>query len=140
MIKITGFEHVSIASDALEPGSKVLALFGIKPTGFEEIHTQAVTSNYFEEPESGVRFEIIRPGSDDSHLHKFLKERGPGLHHVCLQVENLDDAVAQVKAAGGTIVGHVFSDSRGRHAFVHPKSTGGVLIGMIELHPELKKK
>lgn len=140
MIKITGFEHVSWASNDLEPGKSVLGLFGIEPTGFEEIHTQAVTSNYFEEPESGVRFEIIRPGSDDSHLHKFLKERGPGLHHVCLQVEDLDDACEQVKAAGGSIVGHTFSDSRGRHAFIHPKSTGGVLIGMIELHPELKKK
>ncbi len=140
MIKITGFEHVSWASSDLEPGTSVLGLFGIKPTGFEEIHTQAVTSNYFEEPQSGVRFEIIRPASPDSHLHKYLKERGPGLHHICLQVENLDDACEQVKAAGGTIVGEKFSDSRGRHAFIHPKSTGGVLIGMIELHPQFKNK
>jgi len=138
MIKITGFEHVSWASSDLEPGSSVLALFGIKPTGFEEIPTQAVTTNYFEEPESGVRFEIIRPATADSHLHKYLKERGPGLHHICLQVEDLDDACEQVKAAGGTIVGEKFKDSRGRHAFIHPKSTGGVLIGMIELYPELK--
>ncbi len=140
MIKITGFEHVSIASKELEPSAKVLGLFGIMPTGFEEIHTQHVTSNYFEEPESGVRFEIIRPGTDDSHLHKFLKERGAGLHHICLQVEDLDDACEQVIAAGGSIVGEKFSDSRGRHAFVHPKSTGGVLIGMIELHPQFRKK
>jgi methylmalonyl-CoA epimerase len=140
MIKITGFEHVSIASAGLEPAASVLGLFGINPTGFEEIHTQHVTSNYFEEPKSGVRFEIIRPASDDSHLHKFLKERGAGLHHVCVQVEDLDDACKQVEAAGGAIVGQVFSDSRGRHAFVHPKSTGGVLIGMIELHPEFRNK
>ena len=140
MIKITGFEHVSIASSELEPSAKVLGLFGIKPTGFEEIHTQHVTSNYFEEAETGVRFEIIRPASHDSHLHRFLKDRGPGLHHVCLQVENLDDACEQVKAAGGSIVGEIFSDSRGKHAFVHPKSTGGVLIGMIELHPQFRNK
>src|SRR5688572_3924255 len=99
MIKITGFEHVSIASNDLEPSARVLGLFGIKPTGFEEIHTQHVTSNYYEEDATGVRFEIIRPGSDDSHLHRFLKDRGPGLHHVCLQVEDLDDACKQVKAA-----------------------------------------
>lgn len=139
-IKIHGFEHVSLAAAALEPGASVLGLFGIVPTGYEEVHDQSVTSNYFEEPSCGVRFEIIRPLGDDSHLHKFLKTRGGGLHHVCFQVEDLDDACAQIKAAGGELVGHTFSDSRGRHAFVHPKSTGGVLIGMIELHPEIKAK
>ncbi len=138
MIKISGFEHVSIASDELEPSARILALFGIEKSGFEELHTQHVSSTYFEEPATGVRFEVIKPGSEDSHLHKFLKDRGPGLHHVCLQVEDLDDACKQVIAAGGRIVGEVFSDSRGRHAFIHPKSTGGVLIGMIELHPQFR--
>ena len=54
MIKINGFEHVSWASSELEPGQRTLALFGIKPTGFEEIHDQDVTSNYFE-GDGGVR-------------------------------------------------------------------------------------
>ena len=48
MIKINGFEHVSWAAPELEPGQRTLALFGIKPTGFEEIHDQDVTANYFE--------------------------------------------------------------------------------------------
>ena len=48
MIKITGFEHVSWASKDLEPAQSTLALFGIRPTGFEEIHSQHVTSNYYE--------------------------------------------------------------------------------------------
>jgi methylmalonyl-CoA/ethylmalonyl-CoA epimerase len=139
-IKITGFEHVSWAASDIEPGASILGLFDIKPTGYEEIHDQAVTSNYFENTECNVRFEIIRPLGEDSHLNKFLKARGSGLHHVCFQVENLDDACAQIKASGGELVGHTFSDSRGRHAFVHPKSTGGVLIGMIELYPEFKNK
>ena len=60
MIKINGFEHVSWAAPELEPGQRTLALFGIKPTGFEEIHDQDVTANYFE-GDGGVRFEIIRP-------------------------------------------------------------------------------
>lgn len=138
MIKITGFEHVSWASKDLEPAQSTLALFGIRPTGFEEIHSQDVTSNYYE-ADCGVRFEIIRPMGEASHLNQFLAKRGSGLHHVCFQVENLDDACAQIKAAGGDLVGQTFSDSRGRHAFVHPRTTGGVLIGMIELHPGLKK-
>ena len=137
-IKITGFEHVSWASEDVEPGASILGLFGIKPTGYEEIHSQSVTSNYFEEPNSGVRFEIIRPWGENSHLSRYLKNRGSGLHHICFQVEDLDDACAQIRAAGSELVGETFEDSRGRHAFIHPKSTGGVLIGMIELRPEFK--
>jgi methylmalonyl-CoA/ethylmalonyl-CoA epimerase len=115
MIKINGFEHVSWAASELEPGQRTLALFGIKPTGFEEIHDQDVTSNYFE-GDGDVRFEIIRPLGPKSHLRKFRETRGPGLHHVCFQVENLDEACAQITAAGGQLVGHTFSDSRGRRS------------------------
>ncbi len=136
MIKIKGFEHVSWASGELEPAQSILALFGIKATGFEEIHAQDVTSNYYE-GNNNVRFEIMRPLGPDSHLRKYLAKRGPGLHHICLQVENLDVACAEIVKGGGALVGETFSDSRGRHAFVHPKCTGGVLIGMIELHPGL---
>jgi hypothetical protein len=53
-------------------------------------------------------------------------------------VDSLDDACAQITGAGGQLVGHTFSDSRGKHVFIHPKSTGGVLIGLIELYPHLK--
>jgi methylmalonyl-CoA/ethylmalonyl-CoA epimerase len=137
MIKMNGLEHVSWAAADLEPAQSVLALFGIRPTGDEELHEQQVVSRYFE-GDCGVRFEVIRPLGEASNLKKFLDTRGPGLHHVCFQVDSLDDACEQVKQAGGQLVGEPFGDSRGRHAFVHPKSTGGVLIGMIELHPHLK--
>lgn len=137
MIKIHDIEHVSWASSELESAQAVLALFGIKPTGSEEIHEQGVTATYFE-AECGVRFEVIRPLNDDSPLTRFLAKQGPGLHHVCFQVDSLDDACEQIQRAGGKLVGPPFNDSRGRHAFVHPRSTGGVLIGMIELHPHLK--
>lgn len=137
MIRIKGFEHVSWAAPDLEPGQSVLHLFGIEPTGFEEIHAQDVTSNYYEGP-NGVRFEIIRPLGEESHLNRFLEKRGAGLHHVCFQVEDLDAACREIIDAGGQIVGETFEDSRGRHAFVHPKFTGGVLIGMIQLHPGLE--
>jgi methylmalonyl-CoA/ethylmalonyl-CoA epimerase len=139
MIKIQGIEHVSWAAAELEPAQSILGLFGIVPTGDEEIHEQDVTSTYFE-GENNVRFEVIRPLSPDANLARFLATRGPGLHHVCFQVESLDDACAQITAAGGKLVGETFSDSRGRHAFVHPKSTGGVLIGMIELFPQFQNK
>lgn len=138
MIKITGLEHISVAAEGVEPTASILKLFGIVETGSEEIPTQQVVTTYYGEPRSGVQFEIIRPSTETSNLKKFLKERGPGVHHICFQVNNLEEACDEVKKAGGTIYGEIFSDSRGRHAFVHPRSTGGVLIGMIELHPEFR--
>ncbi|MET0537275.1 MAG: hypothetical protein ABWZ64_04870 [Xanthobacteraceae bacterium] len=76
MIKINGFEHVSGAASELEPGQRTLALFGIKPTGFEEIHDQDVTSNYFE-GDGDVRFEIIRPLGPKSHCGSSGRPEAP---------------------------------------------------------------
>ena len=139
MIKVIGFEHVSWAAADSEPGSSTLAVLGLECTGSEEIHTQDVFASSFES-DSGVRFEIIRPRGPDSHLRRFLDRRGPGLHHVCLQVEDLNQACAEIRRVGWRLVGEMFSDSRGRRVFIHPQSTGGVLIGLIELHPHLKPK
>lgn len=137
MLKIRGLEHISWAAPSEKQGEATLATFGFSTTGTEEIHSQDVLTTYYEHP-TGVRFEIIRPAHEDSYLHRFLDKRGPGLHHVCLQVENLAEAVEELEGLGWEIVGERFSDSRGHHAFVHPRSTGGVLIGLIELHPGLE--
>jgi methylmalonyl-CoA/ethylmalonyl-CoA epimerase len=137
MIKVLGYEHVSwCVADTARP-AEILNLFGLKEGETESLPGQGVVSTYYEGP-NDVRFELIRPSGDKSHLHNFLKVRGPGLHHVCFQVENLEQACKEIKNAGGELVGKPFEDSRGWHAFVHPKSTGGVLIGMIQLHPGLK--
>ncbi|MDC0190734.1 VOC family protein [Rhodospirillales bacterium] len=141
MIKIKGFEHISIGAEDTEPSAGVLGLFGIKPLYGEDIHPHGVTTTYYEHEDNEntrVRFEIIRPVSEDAPLRKFLEKRGPGIHHICMQVEDLEDAMQQIKGAGGELVEPVFDDSRGRHVFVHPKFTGGFLLGLIELHPGQK--
>jgi methylmalonyl-CoA/ethylmalonyl-CoA epimerase len=139
VIKVIGLEHVSWAAGDLERSSATLALFGLECTASEEIHAQDVLANAYES-DSGLRFEIIRPLGDHSHLHRFLERRGPGLHHVCLQVEDLDQACAEVQRVGWRLTGEASTDSRGRRVFIHPQSTGGLLIGLIELHPHLKPK
>jgi len=136
-IKIKGLEHISWAAASPEKGAATLAVFGFAPTETEEIHSQDVRTTYYKHA-NGLQFEIIRPLDDKSHLNRFLAKHGPGLHHVCLQVENLDDACAEIKSLGWELVDEQFEDSRGRHAFVHPRSTGGVLLGLIQLHPGLQ--
>ena len=138
MIKVLGYEHVSWCVGDPKRPAEILALFGFKEAETEPLPGQGVIATAYE-GNNDIRFELIRPSDASSHLHRFLQTRGAGLHHVCFQVDNLEDACAQVKDAGGEIIGEIFADSRGRHAFVHPRSTGGVLIGMIELYPEFRK-
>lgn len=135
-IKINGIEHISWAASSPDKGAETLAAFGFEPTETEDIHSQDVRTTYYRHP-TGLQFEIIRPLDEHSHLNRFLAKHGPGLHHVCLRVENLDDACAEVRRLGWELVSEQFEDSRGRHAFVHPRSTGGILLGLIELHPGL---
>src|SRR5579859_5555110 len=107
MIKVLGYEHVSwCVSDPSRP-AEILNLFGLKKGETESLPHQGVTSTYYE-GSNDVRFELIRPSDASSHLNRFLETRGAGLHHVCFQVENLEDACAQVKHAGGELVGELF--------------------------------
>ena len=135
-IKIKGLEHISWAAPTPDQLAKTLAVFGFEPTLTEEIHSQQVLTTYYLHP-NGLRFEIIRPLTKSSQLTRVLEKRGPGLHHICFQVESLQETCDEVARLGWELVGEQFEDSRGRHAFVHPLSTGGLLTGLIQLHPGL---
>jgi methylmalonyl-CoA epimerase len=78
--------------------------------------------------------ELLEPQSPDSPIAKFLARRGPGIHHVCYRVANLDDALQACRAAGYRLVDEVPRLGAGGHriAFVHPKSTAGILIELTE--------
>ena len=76
-------------------------------------------------------FESERP---DSPIARFMEKRGPGIHHVCLSVDDLDATLAKCRAAGVTLVDQVprIGAEGKRIAFLHPKSTGGVLVELSE--------
>lgn len=79
--------------------------------------------------------ELIAPFTEDSGVAKYLAKRGPGLHHVCLEVDDIDAALAQIAAAGAELINETprTRPDGTRYAFVHPKSTGGVLLELYEL-------
>jgi methylmalonyl-CoA epimerase len=78
--------------------------------------------------------ELLEPVSDDSPIAKFLVRRGPGIHHVCYRVPDLDGALEQCRSAGYRLVDEVPRIGAGgkRIAFLHPKSTAGILIELTE--------
>ncbi len=83
----------------------------------------------------GGTLELLEPRGDDSFLHRFLKSRGEGLHHVTFKVQDLPRWAARLRAAGYRVVGERYETPEWRELFVHPKSGHGVLIQLAETLP-----
>ena len=131
--KILGIEHVAIAVNDLEhPADLFGNLLGINHTSTEEIHDQKVITDIFDTGAGKV--ELLKSTSDDSPITKFLEKRGPGVHHVAFRVDNLALALEELSSAGVILI-----DTEPRIgaegmliAFLHPKSTSGVLVELCQ--------
>ena len=85
-----------------------------------------------------ARLEVLEPaGGPNGFLHRFLEQRGRGVHHVTFVVPNLSDAVQRARVAGRKIVGYEDSLPSWKEAFIHPTSAHGLVIQLAESHPEL---
>jgi methylmalonyl-CoA/ethylmalonyl-CoA epimerase len=80
----------------------------------------------------GGTVELLEPRGEDSFLVRFLKSRGPGLHHVTFKVQDLPRWAARLRAAGYRVVGERYDTPEWRELFIHPKSGHGVLIQLAE--------
>ena len=82
------------------------------------------------------RLELLEPTSETSTIAKFIAKRGEGLHHVCLRVPDLAVAVERLKKEGVRLVSEEIKAGAGGHqyVFVHPSSTGGVLLELVQAH------
>lgn len=86
-------------------------------------------------PLAGSEIELVQPTSDDFGIAKYLAKRGPGMHHVCLEVDDIDGMMQTLKAKGIQLINQevrVAADGK-KYAFIHPKSTGGVLVELYQL-------
>jgi methylmalonyl-CoA/ethylmalonyl-CoA epimerase len=127
-------DHVGIAVNSLDRDLPVYeAMLGAPPTGVEEIASESVRVAFF--GAGAGRVELLEPTDSESPIARFLARRGPGIHHVCLQVPDLDDALERATGAGAEIIPPGLRVGAGgrRVAFLHPRSTGGVLIELTEV-------
>ena len=86
-------------------------------------------------PVAGSEIELVQPTSDDSGIAKYLVKRGQGMHHVCLEVDDIDGMLAQLKAKGVRLINEqpkTASDGK-RYAFIHPESSSGVLVELYQI-------
>ena len=86
-------------------------------------------------PLPGSEVELVMPTSNDSGIAKYLAKRGPGMHHICLEVDDIDEMMTQLKAKGVRLINEeprTAADGK-RYAFIHPESTSGVLVELYQL-------
>jgi methylmalonyl-CoA/ethylmalonyl-CoA epimerase len=129
--------HIAIAVNNVEEAAKFYQnVLGLDLSGVEVVTAQKTKVGFFRIGESNI--ELVQPSEPDSPLVKFLETKGPGIHHICFEV---DDVEAEVKAfldKGATMVDQ--KPRSGAHhtkiAFVHPKSSSGVLIELCQLPKE----
>jgi methylmalonyl-CoA/ethylmalonyl-CoA epimerase len=124
--------HLGISVPSLELGGKFWDLLGLVEGHREEVASQKVVTSFRAVGESHL--ELLEPTSPDSPIGKALATRGPGIHHLCLEVADIRAALARLKAAGVRLVNE--EPFEGAHdclvAFVHPSATGGVLLELSE--------
>jgi methylmalonyl-CoA epimerase len=126
-------DHIGVAVDDLDGAVKLYSeSFGMREQHRETIAAFDVEAVLLEVGEGHV--ELLKPLSGESGIGKFIERNGPGLHHVAYQTSDIDSALQQVKAAGLDLIDQEpRTGIRGsRVAFLHPKSTGGVLTELVE--------
>ena len=131
MIKVKRIDHVAIAVRDRDGASGALTdLFGLCPGACEHVAAQSTDVAFLHAGATDdAALELIAPDGNEG-LQRFLDRRGPGLHHICFEVDDLPDALASLKAAGVRLIDDVPRPGARGHlvAFLHPASTGGVLF------------
>ncbi len=123
--------HIGVAVTEL---ASALAFYrdvlGLEPGPPEQADAATVVSLTLGE----TQIELLVPESPDSPVGRFLARRGPGIHHLCIRVPNLDQALARCRASGYRLVDDAPRAGAGGHrvAFLHPKSTAGILLELTE--------
>ena len=131
--KILGIEHVAIAVSSLKEPSKVFGdILGIDNTSTEEVVDQKVVTDIFDTGRGKV--ELLGATSEDSPISNFLEKRGNGVHHIAFLVDDLEIALKDLAESGIDLIDR--SPRIGAEgmliAFLHPKSTGGVLVELCQ--------
>lgn len=129
---IKRIDHVAIAVKNLDDAvASFDKLFGLKPSKIEEIPDQGVKAALIHIGDTELEF--IQPINPDTGVAKFLENKGEGIHHICIEVDDTDQELKRIEDQGGKLI-----DKQGRKGlagkigFIHPKSVNGVLIELAQ--------
>lgn len=128
-MKIICVDHIGIAVKSLD---EILDFYtevlGLKSTGSEEVDEQKARTAFI--PVGDTEIELLESTSPEGPIAKFIEKRGEGIHHIALRVENIEEALAELKAKDVKLIDQSprYGAGRAKIAFIHPKATQGVLL------------
>ncbi|MCL4269204.1 MAG: methylmalonyl-CoA epimerase [Anaerolineales bacterium] len=134
MPTIKAINHVAVVVDDME---KSLSFWrdalGIELHELRDVPAEKSQVAFL--PLAGAEVELVMPTTDDSGIAKYLAKRGPGMHHLCLEVDDIEGMMKELKAKDIRLINEeprTAADGK-KYAFVHPESTGGVLVELYQL-------
>lgn len=133
-MKVKRIDHLGIAIADVAGAKRVYEdLLGLKLTHEEVVTDQGVRTYFY--PIAGVKLELLESITPDGPIARYLDKKGPGLQHLAVEVEDIEAAIAELKAKGVRMLDETprAGVERSRIAFVHPKDTHGVLLELVEL-------
>lgn len=132
-MKIVKIDHLGIAVNSVDAGRAFWeGILGLHFEGAETVEEQKVTTAFFPVGESEI--ELLESTSPDGAISKFIEKKGEGIQHIAFQVENIEEALRELKDKDVRLIDEIPRTGAGgaKIAFLHPKSTGGVLVELCE--------
>jgi len=132
-MNLKNIDHIGIAvTNMQESLSFWETSLGIEPHGIQEVPEQKLRTAFL--PVGDTEIELLESTSADSSVAKFIEKHGEGLHHIAIRVDDIEAALAELKAKGIQLIDETPRNGAGgtRIAFVHPKATHGVLLELCE--------
>ncbi len=132
-MKILGIEHIGIAVNSIDKAAPFWKhILNLPHRGTEAVENQGVTTDIYDTGRGKV--ELLEAMGLDTPLGKFLEKRGAGMHHVCFEVDNITNAIKELKDFNIQVLSNepTMGAEGYKVVFIHPKSTGGVLVELAE--------
>jgi len=130
---IKNIAHIGVAVKSIEEALGIYRdILGLEVAGIEEVEEQKVRTAFI--PVGGTEIELLESTDPDGPVGRFISRRGEGIHHIALDVEGIEGLLDRLRERGIRLIDErPRINIRGRkYAFIHPKSTAGVLIELCE--------
>ena len=126
-------EHIGIAVKNIENATKIYtSLLGSSPYKMEEVKSEGVKTSFFKTGDSKI--ELLEATNPDSPIAKFIEKRGEGVHHIAFAVDDIESEIARLKREGFIVLNETPKNGADNKlvAFLHPRSTTGVLVELCQ--------
>ncbi|OGO26070.1 MAG: methylmalonyl-CoA epimerase [Chloroflexi bacterium RBG_16_54_11] len=133
MPKITRINHIAVLVEDIDASLKFWQeLLGMQPSHISDMPAEAARIAFL--PVGEREIELVQPTTSDSGLRRYLEKHGTGMHHLCLEVDDLPGMLLRLKSAGVQLINEdpKVGEAGRQYAFIHPRSTNGVLVELYQ--------